>query len=134
MPVMPYLGFTDECEAALAFYANALGAKVEQVMRYGEAPPGMPCPPENANRIMHARLVKGSEILLMASDAMEDGERANAAVSLSVTEPDLGQAKALYAALSEGGEQAMPLQDVFWGGRFGMLVDRFGMRWMVSTG
>lgn len=33
MPVIPYLGFTDECEAALAFYANALGAKVEQVMR-----------------------------------------------------------------------------------------------------
>lgn len=26
----------------------------------------------------------------------------------------------------------MPLQDMFWGARFGMLTDQFGVRWMIN--
>ena len=38
----------------------------------------------------------------------------------------------LFKALSEGGKVEMPLQEMFWGGYFGSLADRFGIRWMFN--
>jgi PhnB protein len=38
----------------------------------------------------------------------------------------------VFAALSEGATITMPLQDTFWGARFGMLVDKFGINWMFN--
>jgi PhnB protein len=39
----------------------------------------------------------------------------------------------LFKALSEGGKIDMPLQEMFWGGYFGSLVDKFGLRWMFNS-
>jgi uncharacterized glyoxalase superfamily protein PhnB len=45
------------------------------------------------------------------------------------TQPEMER---LFAALSENGNVTMPLHDAFWGGRFGMLTDQFGISWMFS--
>ena len=48
-------------------------------------------------------------------------------------EPDTrGDADRLFAALVEGGKVDMPMQDMFWGGYFGSLTDRFGVQWMIN--
>jgi PhnB protein len=52
-----YLSFNGECEAAFRFYEKVLGGKILMMMRYADAPPEMPRTPENADRIMHARLM-----------------------------------------------------------------------------
>ena len=42
-------------------------------------------------------------------------------------------AEKFYNSLVEGGTQTMPFAEVFWGGKFGMLTDKLGVQWMVST-
>ena len=42
------------------------------------------------------------------------------------------EAEAAFAALAEGGQVTMPMQEAFWARRWGMLVDRFGTPWIVN--
>jgi PhnB protein len=37
-----------------------------------------------------------------------------------------------FAKLAEGGKITMPVEDTFWGARFGMLTDKFGVHWMFN--
>jgi PhnB protein len=37
-----------------------------------------------------------------------------------------------FKALSGGATVTMPLQDTFWGAKFGMLVDKYGINWMFN--
>jgi len=46
---------------------------------------------------------------------------------------DYSEAESIFNRLSEKGNAIMPFAEVFWGGKFGMLVDQFGIQWMVST-
>ena len=46
---------------------------------------------------------------------------------------DEEQGHAIFEGLSEGAQITMPYNNVFWGGKFGSLVDKFGIQWMVSS-
>ncbi|CAN5146574.1 VOC family protein [soil metagenome] len=131
--VQPYLNFGGRCEEALEFYRTALGAEVLMCMRYKESPepphPGLPdCFEE---KVMHSSFRIG-ETTLMASDGMCDGTANFEGVSLSITVPE-AEADRVFAALADGGLTTMPLEKTFWSPKFGMLVDRFGVAWMVSV-
>jgi PhnB protein len=81
---------------------------------------------------MHARLAKGA-MAIMASDTMpgmplHQGNN----FSISIQCDSQHEIDSLFAALSEGGKVTMPLQDQFWGARFGMSTDRFGIQWMFN--
>jgi PhnB protein len=131
MLVQPYLFFEGRCEEALEFYTKVLGAKVEMKMRYSEspeAPQGMPAGYEK--KIMHSAFKVG-DTTLMGSDGMCSGQSSFKGFSLSVSAKDEAEAKRLYAALSEGGQQTMPLTKTFFSPAFGMLTDKFGVGWMV---
>jgi uncharacterized glyoxalase superfamily protein PhnB len=52
---------------------------------------------------------------------------------LWITVPDEAEADRVFAALADGGLTTMPLAKTFWSPKFGMLVDRFGVAWMVSV-
>jgi len=54
--------------------------------------------------------------------------------SISVNVIDEDEAAAIFAGLSDKGQTIMPFAEAFWGGKFGMLVDQFGVQWMVSSG
>jgi PhnB protein len=70
---------------------------------------------------------------LMASDGSEaDGEMRR--VSLSLATGDRAEGSRVFDALAAGGTITMPYSKQFWGASFGMLVDRFGIRWMVNAG
>jgi PhnB protein len=73
----------------------------------------------------------GDEVL-MASDAPpERYEKPQGFyVSLSVTEPD--EAERVFNELAQNGKIHMPIEKTFWSVRFGMLVDQFGIPWMVN--
>jgi PhnB protein len=132
MQVQPYLFFDGRCEEAVNFYRKAIGAEIQMLSRFGDAPdPGMSSP-ETANKIMHATLQIGDTIL-MASDGDCKGGASFQGFALSLSAADQSEADRLFNALSEGGKVQMPLQKTFWSPGFGMLADRFGVNWMVSV-
>lgn len=129
----PYLFFDGRCEEAIDFYKKALGAEVEMMMRFKEAPESPPpdmVPPGNEDKIMHACMnINGTSV--MASD----GGCGNAAkfdgFSLSVTAKDEPEADRMFEALADGGKVEMPMGKTFFAKRFGMVADKFGVGWMV---
>lgn len=128
----PYLMFNGRCEEALNFYKTALDAKIDMLMRFKDSPePPQPgCTPTDANKIMHASFsVNGSTA--MASDGMDATPPKFEGFTLSVTAKDDPEAARFFTALAEGGTVRMPLTKTFFAKSFGMLVDRFGVSWMI---
>jgi PhnB protein len=131
MQLNPYLTFNGQCEAAFKFYEKALGGKIEVMMTYGGSPMAEQTRSEWRNKIMHARLSVGDN-MLMASDAPPDRYEAMKGIMVTLGIDDPGEAERIFHALSENGTVQMPIQETFWARRFGMLVDQFGTPWMVN--
>ena len=127
---MPYLTFHGNAAAALKFYSKALGGEVVYQQTYGDAP--MDCPPEQKDKIMHATF-KAGDLTLMVSDASHGKEPSGGTnLSLSINFTDEESIEKTFAALSEGATIGMPLENTFWGAKFGMLTDQFGFHWMFN--
>jgi PhnB protein len=133
MYVQPYVFFNGRCEEALDYYSAKLGTEVLLKMRYKEVPPDAQNQPRAGleEKIMHASVKTGSTIW-MASDGNCDPAEKMAGFSLSLTADDAASTKKYFDALADGGQVVMPLQPTFWSTGFGMVVDRFGLTWMVS--
>jgi PhnB protein len=130
MQVQSYLNFSGRCEEAIEFYKKVLGAKVEMMMRFKEAPEGH-CSPGSENNIMHSSFRIGDTVV-MASDGMSQGQPPEfKGFSLTLDAKDEAEAERLFAALAEGGQVHQPLIKTFFSPKFGMLADRFGVSWMI---
>jgi PhnB protein len=130
MQVQSYLIFNGRCEEAIEFYKKALGAKVEMMMRFKEAPAGPKCSPGSEDKIMHSCLRIGNTAV-MASDGMMQGKPEFKGFSLTLNPKTEAEAERLFAALSDGGQVTQPLIKTFFSPKFGMLADKFGVGWMV---
>ena len=113
----------------MTFYAKGFDAQL-QLSSYSSIPGEVP--EAEKDRIIHARLSTGS-ILLMASDnrpgmPLLQGDN----ISISIGCESLPELERLFAAFLVGGIAKMQLHDSFWGARFGMLTDRFGIHWMFN--
>jgi PhnB protein len=125
--------FDGRCEEAIEFYKKALGAKVEMLMRFKDAPESPPsgeCAPNSSDKVMHACLRIG-DTAVMASDGHCAGKPSFQGFSLSLTAADDAEAERLFMAISDGGQVQMPLGKTFFASKFGMAADRFGVSWMV---
>jgi PhnB protein len=135
MQVQPHLCFEGRCEEAVEFYRKALGAEVSTLVRFkdmpGPHPPGA-IPPGAENKVMHASFRVGDSTVL-ASDGRCAGKPGFQGIQLALQVRDVATADRLFAALADGGQVQMPLAQTFWSPRFGMVVDRFGLTWMVNT-
>ncbi len=132
--VQPYLFFGGRCEEALAFYKSAIGAEIQMMMRFNEAPEKPPegqLPKGFENKIMHASFAVGESTLMASDGCGEGGTHSGYSLSLNLSAED--KAKRAFAALSEGGSVTMPLSKTFWSPCFGMLTDKFGVAWMVHV-
>jgi PhnB protein len=123
--------FNGNCEEALNFYAKAFGGEIKNLMYFEGSPV------ENLavdkKQVMHSTF-EAKGIVFMASDSGQGGPEAvkNGMVHLSINFHDAAEIEKIFSALSEGGKVNMPLQDTFWGARFGMLIDKFGVNWMFN--
>lgn len=132
--VTPYLFFNGQCDEALDFYKKTLGAEIEMLMRFKDAPDQPP--PEmkvNPDHVMHCSFrVRGTH--LMASDGCADSDVKMGGFSLTITVPDEAEAKRLFEGLSQDAQQiVMPLGKTFFSPCYGALVDQFGLGWMVMV-
>lgn len=131
MKITPYLNFAGNCREAMTFYQSVLGGELE-LMAHKDTPSAEHVPPEMQNQIMHASLTNG-EGTLFASDAPMAHANAFSGTYLSVHAESVEDAERMFAALKQDGEVEMDLAQTFWAKRFGMLRDRYGVKWMFNV-
>jgi PhnB protein len=130
MNVQPYLFFDGRCEEAIEFYKKTLGAKVEMLMRFKEAPDQSMISPGSGEKVMHAAIKIGDSTLFV-SDGRNTGKPQFEGFSLTVYAKDEAEADKLFGVLGDGGQVRMPMDKTFFAKRFGVLADKFGVSWMV---
>lgn len=133
MQISAHLNFNGQCEEAFHFYQRCLGGKIEALATYESTPAAGQVPAEWRKKIIHARLNLDGQVLL-GVDAPPDRFKPPAGFSVTVQVEDPADAERIFHALAENGKVVMPVQETFWAIRFGMLVDRFGIPWMVNCG
>lgn len=125
----PYLNFYGNAEDVLNFYKTVFGGELV-INRFSDTP-GMPVAEEQKNQVMHGQL-ESAGMTLMASDAMSNDGNKQGEVSISLSGDDAETLTKYFEALSEGGKIDEPLKEAPWGDTFGMLVDKFGVRWLFN--
>ncbi|MDP9496453.1 MAG: VOC family protein [Actinomycetota bacterium] len=126
----PYLSFRDTARQALEHYHAVLGGSL-QLSTFAEMHASDD--PTEQDKVMHGLLETDRGLVLMAADTpnnMEVAPPSGFAVSLSGD--DEAELRRYWDGLSADGTVALPLEPAPWGDSFGMLVDRFGVSWMVN--
>lgn len=131
MQLNPYLSFGGQCEAAFKFYEQCLGGKIDALLTYGESPMAGDVPPEWHSKVMHTSLTVDDKVLMGADNPPDHYEETKgSSVLIGIDDP--AAAERVFHALAENGTIRMPIQETFWAARFGMLVDQFGIPWMIN--
>ena len=131
MQMNPYLSFKGDCEAAFKFYEQNLGAQLGALFRYGGSPMAGDVSADWSDKIMHGSLTLGGQVL-MGGDVAPDRYEEPKGISLSLQINNTAEAERVFHALAQGGRVVMPLEKTFWAALFGMIVDRFGIPWLIN--
>jgi len=132
--INPYLNFNGNCEEAFNFYRSVFGGEFLSLQRFKEVPSEGQLPADEGEWIMHVALPIGHGTILMGSDRPSNMGKATPGDSfyISIQTDNDEETDRLFNGLSAGGKVTMPLERVFWGARFGMFVDKFGIQWMIN--
>ena len=129
--IFAYIHFEGNCREAMTFYRDCLGGELNMQTVEGSAIEGK-CTYSMKDKILHASLAKGA-MLVMASDcSLPGGIAYGNNVALSVNCSSEEEINRFYNKLSEGGEIIDPLKTQFWGATYGVISDKFGIRWMFN--
>ena len=130
--LVPYIFLYGRCAEALEFYKGVFGGGYE-AMPVKDTPMASEMPPEAANSIMHASFT-ADDVAFFCSDGQDvkpvKTDEGN--ISLALSFEDAARGERIFNALAAGGNVGMPIGPAFWGGRFGMLTDKFGTEWMCT--
>ncbi len=119
----PYMTVRDAARA-IEFYKQAFGAEEKGVMK---GPDG---------KVMHAELRIGDSLFMLADEYPEFGSLSpqstgGSGMGLHIYVEDVDSS--FDRAIKAGGKVEMPVSDMFWGDRYGKLVDPFGHKWSIAT-
>lgn len=130
-----YINFKGEAKEALEFYRSVFGGEVYSDTFRSFASDAMPVPEQDLDNIMHGYLKGDNGIELMGSDAMSNMEvPTGGQIQLSLSGEDEATLKGYWDKLAEGGQVTVPMDKAPWGDTFGMLIDKYGINWMVDIG
>jgi PhnB protein len=127
----PYLGFRDNARDAMGFYQSVFGGELtvstfEQFHASED--------PAEAGKVMHSQLAGDNGITFMAADTPNSmAHRPGDSMSMSLSGDDETLLRGLFDKLSVGASDVMPMNKAPWGDVFGMLTDRFGVRWLINV-
>ena len=130
MKLIPYLHFAGNAREVLNFYKDALGGNIVQLGTYGESP--MPSDEDYKDKVMHARFVFDGNMIMVSDVFKGQPVSTNGNIQLSVDVDNESKLDEVFNKMAEGGSVTMPLADQFWGAKFGMLQDKFGVSWMFN--
>ena len=131
MQLSTNLTFNGQCEAAFKFYEKCLGGKIQVMMTWGDSPMADHVSSEMRDKIIHTSLIVG-ESSLLGADAPPESYKEPRGFAVTIAVDDPAEAERLFNALAENGTIQMPLEETFWASRFGMVIDRFGIPWMIN--
>ena len=131
MQMSPYLSFKGDCEVAFKFYEQNLGGKLGELFRYGGSPMAADAPADWADKIMHGSVTIGDQVLMGADVGPQQYEEPKG-ISLSLHMKSTAEAERIFHALATDGKVVVPLEKTFWAALFGMVIDRFGIPWMIN--
>ena len=131
MSLNPYLYFNGQCEEAFKSYEKWLGGKITFMMTYEGSPMAGQAPPGYAKKILHAGLAS-SDGVLEGCDAPPGEYKKPQSFCVMLRPKDAAEAERIFNALAEKGKVQIPFAETFWALRFGMVVDRFGMPWLIN--
>jgi PhnB protein len=127
----PYLSFKGDCEAAFTFYAKCLGGQLGAIFRYAGTPMDYQVPVSWSDKVMHGSVAVGDQVL-QGCDVAPDRYEEPKGFSLALQIGSTADAERVFHALAEDGRVVMPLEKTFWAARFGVVIDRFGIQWLIN--
>jgi PhnB protein len=131
MTLEPHITFNGQCEAAFKFYERCLGGKIVTMLRWGNSPMATEVPAEWHEKICHATLTLGEDVLAGADVPSEQYQRPTSfQLLLGLDEPV--EAERVFQALADKGTVTMPMRETFWSARYGILTDQFGIPWEIN--
>ena len=131
MTITPLLAFRGDCQDAFSLYERAFGGTIVTMLTYAAAGQDT-VPPDWREKIFHATLTDwrrhpdGRRSACRSSTSRRRGSSSRSA------SPIRRRPTASIGALAEHGTVKMPLQETFWAARFGVVVDRFGIPWIIN--
>ena len=131
MQLYPYLTFDGRCEEAFKFYAECLGGKITFMMTYENTPMDLQAPPDWKKKISHLTFFVDG-FMLSGVDVLPGKYEKPQGFVLQFNLNDPVAAESIFKTLAENGTVQMPLQKTFWAERFGQLIDRFGIPWVIN--
>jgi PhnB protein len=131
MEVNVYLSFKGQCEAAFTFYERSLGGRLGSIFRYAGTPFADTVPADWQSKVMHGSVTIGEQVL-MGADVTPDRYEEAKGISLSLHLTGADEAERVFHELAKEGRVVLPLEKTFWAERFGMVIDRFGIPWMIN--
>lgn len=128
--LVAYLTFEGQAKNAMDFYKSVFGGELTS-QTFAEIP-GYEGKEENKDKIMHAQL-ESDGFTVMASDSMDDAIKGGNQICLTFVSNDDARMTDIYTKLSsEGGKVIDELSEKFWGDKFGVVEDKFGITWMFN--
>ena len=132
MQITPDLSFRGDCEAAFTFYERCLGGQLGTLFRYAGSPMADRVPSDWSDKVMHGSVTLPGLELNGADVAPDSVYEEPKGFSLSIQIKDVAEAERVFRELAANGTIVMPLEKTFWAERFGMVVDLFGIPWVVN--
>lgn len=134
-----YLNTMGRTEEQFRFYGSVFGSEPTGLQRMSEVPaqPGQPeLPEDERDAVLHVELEILGGTVLMGTDmlrSMGHELRVGNNISINLEPETLAEGQRIFAALSAGATDVVPLEEMFWGAHWGVLLDRYGVRWMVNV-
>ena len=125
----PYLTFIGRTRSVMNFYSSVFGGELT-LQTFKEAHAAQT--PEQEDLIMHGQLITPDGMTLMASDD-PDSATESKNVSIAISGEDEASLRTYWDKLVDGATVIVPFEASPWGDTFGMLTDRFGVRWMLNA-
>jgi PhnB protein len=123
--------FDGRCEAAFRLYEECLHGRIQFMITYEDTPADLQTPSDWRKKISHATFAH-PDFTLYGSDAPPERYQRPQGFVLQLNLSDAAEADRIFGVLAENGSVQMPLQETFWAFRFGALVDRFGIPWVIN--
>lgn len=127
--ITPYICFQGNCEEAINFYKDCFGGDIS-IRRFADTE--MPVEEGYRNKVMHAELTIGDQKIMFSDGAPHRKVTTGDNIQINLNFDDENELEKVFNNLAEGGTITMPVEVTFWNARFGMLIDKFGIRWMVN--
>ena len=123
----PYVSFDGNATEAFEFYERVFGGTVDTHTYASAGMTGM------GEKLMHGQIDADAGFTIMGADMMGDDYQPMRGVSISLAGADEAKMRGWWEQLAEGGTIEMPLEPQEWAPLFGMVTDRFGVRWMINV-